>query len=302
VFFALVLLATLLRAEKSVANGALTVITFLAVAIAVAATVRSFGGVNPRGKADPQSLPQTTSSLPALSCLDGLAGDTVEAACEKALFATAESTAAAVSYTAGQIARLSSFGDLAAANAVMTPELSALRRTLERDHYGLVANVLRVRDGCTPTDCSFFKSLSDPKQIAANMIDRSYEGLIVRYASGWNNTNTNGAGAGANGPGAAGPTSTSATQPSVPAGRPLSGDFPNSSSIPPVSIMTAEPPTSSASAAPATAPKAAANTTQQTSRTAPVAPAQKKPPQQKRNAASPSGSPSPASQQPSGEN
>ena len=42
-FFGIIVLITLLRAEKSVANGALTVITLLAVGIAVAATIRDFG-------------------------------------------------------------------------------------------------------------------------------------------------------------------------------------------------------------------------------------------------------------------
>ena len=42
-FFALILLITLLRAERSVANGALTVITLLAVGVAVAATGRGYG-------------------------------------------------------------------------------------------------------------------------------------------------------------------------------------------------------------------------------------------------------------------
>src|SRR3954465_4411939 len=41
-FFALILVVTLLRAERSVANGALTVITLLAIGIAVAATIRGF--------------------------------------------------------------------------------------------------------------------------------------------------------------------------------------------------------------------------------------------------------------------
>ena len=40
----------------------------------------------------------------ALACLDASAGDTVEASCEKALFATPESTASAVSYVAAQLA------------------------------------------------------------------------------------------------------------------------------------------------------------------------------------------------------
>ena len=42
-FFGVLVLITLLRAEKSVANGALTVITLLAVGVAVAATIRTFG-------------------------------------------------------------------------------------------------------------------------------------------------------------------------------------------------------------------------------------------------------------------
>ena len=42
-FFGIVVLVTLLRAEKSVANGALTVITLLSIAVAVAATIRGFG-------------------------------------------------------------------------------------------------------------------------------------------------------------------------------------------------------------------------------------------------------------------
>src|ERR1700721_2983575 len=42
-FFAVIVLITLLRAEKSVANGALTVITLLAVGIALTSTMRGFG-------------------------------------------------------------------------------------------------------------------------------------------------------------------------------------------------------------------------------------------------------------------
>src|SRR5436309_9388209 len=82
-FFGLILLITLLRAERSVANGALTVITLLAIAIAVAATVRVYG---PVGQESPiEARAQAAVSLPALSCLDDLAGDMVAAGCEKAL-------------------------------------------------------------------------------------------------------------------------------------------------------------------------------------------------------------------------
>src|SRR3954451_753876 len=72
-FFALVLLVTLLRAERSVANGALTVITLLAIGIGVAATIRGFG---PDEAATPRSAPAlrpVPASLPALACIDDLA-------------------------------------------------------------------------------------------------------------------------------------------------------------------------------------------------------------------------------------
>ena len=142
-FFAIIVLITLLRAEKSVANGALTVITLLAIGIAVAATIRGFGpgGGGASGR-DPIAPDRCNVSLPALSCIDDLAGETVLAACEKSLFGSAESAAAAVSYAASRITQLTASGDVAAANRSMTPELQALRRAVERDRYGLMAQVL----------------------------------------------------------------------------------------------------------------------------------------------------------------
>src|SRR6266481_6105596 len=100
-FFGIIVLITLLRAEKSVANGALTVITLLAIGIAVAATIRGFGPGEGVGSETRSSQP-TIAALPALSCIDDLAGDAVLNACEKNLFGSAESSAAAVAYAASQ--------------------------------------------------------------------------------------------------------------------------------------------------------------------------------------------------------
>src|SRR3981081_4078819 len=111
-FFALILLITLLRAERSVANGALTVITLLAIGIAVAATIRGFGPGGGMATRDVEPSPQINASLPALSCIDDLAGESVETACEKALFGSADSAAAAVSYAAGRLGRLLAFGNV----------------------------------------------------------------------------------------------------------------------------------------------------------------------------------------------
>jgi hypothetical protein len=245
-FFAIILLVTLVRAEKTVANGALTVITLLAIGIAVAATMRRFDPLATDAVLEARSASLPVASVAALSCLDGLAGEAVEAPCERALFASADVAAAAVSYTAAQISKLAPNDDPAA----QTPEQQALRQTLERDRYGLVARVLVARDHCSESDCQTFRLFSDTSQISNNMRDHAYDVIINRYAAGWS-------GAGAAPVVAALPTTqtpavTGAT------GRPTTIDFPSAASIPPVNIMTAEPTTAPAIPTPA-APKPAAS-------------------------------------------
>jgi hypothetical protein len=278
-FFAIIVLVTLIRAEKSVANGALTVITLLAVGIAVAAMIRGFGPGGSAASTETPAPQTANATLPALSCIDDLAGETVMTACEKVVFGSAEATAAAVSYAASRITRLTALGD-AAANKSMTPEQQALRRSIERDRYGVMAQVLQVRDHCTASDCAIFRFLTVPQQIAANIDARLYDSLVQRYAPSWN------------APAPAGPVA--ALPPSMPSGKPTNAEFPTSASIPPVSIMTPEPPPAAASPAPrapaavATAPVPAprpASTAASAASTAPVLAAAKKPPAKPRPAA-----------------
>jgi len=252
-FSALIVLIVLLRADKTMANGALAVIALLAIGIASTTTVRGFGP--PSRAADSplelRSTPQHVALAPALACLDGLAGESVEAACEKSVFGSADTAAAAVSYAAGQVSRV-----IAASGArAPTAEQQALKRAVERDRYGLIAQVITVRDRCVAGDCPLFRALSDPNQIKSNMEDRLYDTLVTRYSPSWTSA-------------AAGPSpggSTLAGVPSAPApmpGRPTTVDFATSASIPPVNIMTPEPPVAppqvsaakSTPAAPAAAP------------------------------------------------
>ena len=237
-FFGIIVLITLLRAEKSVANGALTVITLLAIGIAVAATIRGFGPGGRSASTEAPSPQPMIAALPALSCIDDLAGEAVLTACEKSLFGSPESAAAALSYAALQITRLTASGDVATANKNLTPELQALRRAVERDRYGLMAYVLAVRDHCTPSNCADFRSLADTHQIVANMDERVYDGLVARYAPLWNVPAAT----------AAGPVAVLA--PSTPTGRPTNAEFPTAASTPPVSIMTPEPGQATTPAAP----------------------------------------------------
>ena len=253
-FFGIIVLITLLRAEKSVANGALTVITLLAIGVAVAATIRGFGPDGQLASAETRSAqPVMSAALPALSCIDDLAGDAVLNACEKTLFGAPDSAAAAVAYAASQISRLTAFGDIATAGKNPSSELQALRRAVERDRYGLMAYALMARDHCSPASCAAFGSLADNHQIVANMDERLYENLITRYAPSWN----------APAPAPAGAGLTAGLPPSGPTGRPTNADFPSAASTPPVNIMTPEPPLAAskppaaATAAPVPAPRPA---------------------------------------------
>jgi hypothetical protein len=244
-FFGVIALLTLLRAEKSVANGALTVITLLSVAVALAATIPGFGAQGSIVSGNTRSASPTLAAQAPLACLDDLAGDAVLNTCEKALFGSAEQAAAAVSYAASQISLLTAFGDAAAADKNITPELQALRHAVEHDRYGLIAYVLMTRDHCTPTDCATFRAVNDRRRIAANMEERAYEGLISRYAPVWNAP-----------PPLASVPLAAALVPGVPTGRPTNADFPSAASTPPVSIMTSEPGTVTPSPPRATTPAA----------------------------------------------
>jgi len=242
-FFGILVLITLLRADRSVANGALTVITLLAVGVAVAATLRTFSPDGRGPSTATRSSAPMISALPALSCIDDLAGEAILAACEKPLFGSPEAAAAALSYAAFQISRLTASGDVATAENIMTPELRALRRAVERDHYGLMAYVLTMRDHCTPSDCAAFRSLTDNRQIVANMNERAYEGLIARYVTVWNAPPPS-------------PGELAALPPSMPTGKPTNAEFPSAASTPPISIMAPEPTTAATSPAAPRAPAA----------------------------------------------
>ncbi|MCK1391223.1 hypothetical protein [Bradyrhizobium sp. 1] len=280
-FFGLILLITLLRAEKSVANGALTVITLLAIAIAVAATVRVYGPPGQIAPSEARAQAAVTASLPALSCLDDLAGDAVAIGCEKVLFGAPDTAAAAIVYTAARIDRLTALGDAATAEKSLTPDMKVLRKSLEHDRYGLVAQVLVARDGCTQFDCAAFRSLTDQQQVAANMDAHLYDQLVARYAPGWNAPAAAPATAAMPMPGAL-----AGLPPTMPTGKPTNAEFPSASSTPPVSIMNPEPPTAAtrqaAPSANAAAPRAPAATSAQASAPAVAPAAAKKQPAAKR--------------------
>src|SRR6185312_5096095 len=271
IFVAIIVLITLLRSERSVANGVLALITLLAIGLAGMVTFRGAGPAVAVQPTEARPVQTAAAPLPQLSCIDELAGEAVLAACEKVLFGSAESVAAAVAYAASQITLLTSLGDVATANKGAGSDLLALRRAVERDRYGLMAYVLMVRDRCTPAACRAFRSLTETRQIAANMEERAYESLIMRYAASWSSPQ-------------AATGMIAALPPSLPTGKPTNAEFPTSASTPAVSIMTPEPPLvaapkpSSATAAAPTSPAAPRAATATPPASPPAQAAAKKPP------------------------
>ena len=172
-----------------------------------------------------------------LACLDALAGETVEAACEKALFGSPASVASASAYVGAQLTLLASTVALARHEGVALESLLApLRRSLESDRFGFVAHVLAIRDGCTAQNCKTLALFRDAKRVRTNLTTSTLERYLEHYAAVWS--------AGSEVPPLADATQT----PASPTGSTGQGtrkivniDFPSAASIPAVSIMNPEP-------------------------------------------------------------
>lgn len=218
-----------------------------------------------------------------LACLDTYAGEAVESSCEKSLFATPESVAAALSYVSAQLSLLADFTDHARRARSGEPlAIINLRRSIEGDRFGFVAQVLTIRDGCIPNDCLALASLHDPGRIGTNLAEGSFDFLVARHVGGWptggsrppaaalmasspgrpssgatlassSSTAATPAAAGA-APGGGAPGGGTRTASRTPPGELF---FPSSSSIPPVNIMNAEPTTTGQSATAASPAKQA---------------------------------------------
>src|SRR5580698_4387486 len=118
----------------------------------------------------------------ALACLDAVAGENVDAACEKSLFASPATVAAATSYAA---ARLELLSDMAAyvkrGGRGIDGALLPLRHSLETDAYGFLAHALAVRDGCTSQNCKALDVLADAGRVRANLSGQTLDRYLDRY-------------------------------------------------------------------------------------------------------------------------
>jgi hypothetical protein len=176
----------------------------------------------------------------AIACLEATNTETVEGACERAVFASPETVAAATAYVSARLSLLSDAHDYTSRrDQGYESSIAGLRRTIAADRYGLASQVLATRDGCTADACDAFSLVYDDKKLRANLKDRLFDITVARYAANW-------------------PTRTRPLASSAPGSGPVTPPgpnvtFPSAQSIPPVSIMNAEPPPVAAAPPPAQA-------------------------------------------------
>jgi hypothetical protein len=137
---------------------------------------------------------QTINAESILGCLDPNIGETVAGACEKALFAAPETVATATAYVAARLSLLEDGTNFAnRRDPTFRTTLVRLRRAIEADRFGFVAQVLATRDGCTTAKCDVLAMLSDAKRVNSNLNERTYEALVARNSAAWSSRDRAGA-------------------------------------------------------------------------------------------------------------
>jgi hypothetical protein len=175
-----------------------------------------------------------------LVCLDMPAPERLQPSCEKALFNSAEATRAAVAYVAAQLSLLEAAKHQGQVHTA-DEGLASVRRAVEADRFGFVAHVLASSYGCSPQSCERLGLLEDARRVRANLVEGLFASYLTTHMAEWSMN-----------------AAQEAPPPPVAMAKPSSKLFvPSSASIPPVSIMTAEPSARTQAAEPTAAPESA---------------------------------------------
>ena len=122
----------------------------------------------------------------AIACLEAANTETIEGACERAVFASPETVAAATAYISARLTLLADANDYTSRrDQTYESAIAGLRRTVAADRYGLASQVLAMRDGCTAETCDAFSLVYDDKRLRANLKDRLFDVTVARYATNW---------------------------------------------------------------------------------------------------------------------
>jgi hypothetical protein len=121
-----------------------------------------------------------------LGCLDTTMNEALEAVCERVIFGNPATIAAATVFVASQLGLLSDAVDyINRGDSAYSPAIAGLRRAVETDRFGLVAQVLATRDGCTAAKCTQLAMLSDATRVSDHLKDGTFDGLVARYTTVW---------------------------------------------------------------------------------------------------------------------
>jgi len=211
-----------------------------------------------------------------LSCLDSAGSPIIDEQCESALFRSADAVRSALLYTEARLAVLDDAAGSVAYMSGRSSNLDWIRRGLETDRFGFVAQAL-VLAGCTAEKCPQLQLFRNPQQVTANLAARRLDQYVSMHAADWRTEASRGDAPTANTP--ASPSGgLSAAAPSA-AGTPPGINFPSSASIPMLNILKSEPPLIAPSANP---PVATASAPPQAPPLPTPAPKRKQPPREQR--------------------
>lgn len=183
-----------------------------------------------------------------LACLERT-GDAVQAACGETLFASPGAISAARLYTTDRLDQLIAAHHYSGPRTRQFDDAAgAVRVSLQEDPFGLTADILMRREGCTEERCPALGLFSDITRLRANIRNKTFDANVARYTTG--RGQQPGAPQSAAPTGAPGPAIVPGGETRAPI--PDKYELPSAASIPPVSIMTDEPPQR---AAPAPGPK-----------------------------------------------
>jgi hypothetical protein len=71
-------------------------------------------------------------------------------------------------------------------DASFATELAPLRTAVELDRFGLVAQVLKEREGCTVDRCDALTRFRESTRVLGNLRDRTFEEQVKKYTAIWN--------------------------------------------------------------------------------------------------------------------
>jgi hypothetical protein len=202
----------------------------------VAWLVAYFGMIQQRRAIEERIAALRTQAMTSgtLACLER-AGATVQESCAQSLFASPGVISSAGVYVGSRLDVMKAARRYSGPRTVQFDDaVAALGRSLQEDPFGLTADILMRREGCTGERCEALSLFADPARLAENIRNKTFDANVARYTAGWGTPQ-------AVAPSAAPmPTITPGGETRAPI--PDKYQLPSAASIPPVSIMTDEPP------------------------------------------------------------